>query len=179
MGGGTARERLEPLPRHRRQRLRVSQAVSQNARSGVARAGARVRDDGDRAISRSARAVWARPLFALDGRHWSRDLSAGLPEGRAVLPNDRCVLVFDKLFAIARRRTAELALEGAIEGRLRIVADLGRNLLDRLAGRFQQTRGKLQTPARQIGERRIAQIARESLRKDRARRAGLGGQGFE
>src|SRR5690606_28029528 len=65
--------------------------------------------------------------------------------------------------AVLRRRLLEAALERAVEGRFRLVADLGRDLEHAAARRPQRFGPELEAPVRQIGHRRLPEVAREPL----------------
>src|SRR5207253_1103922 len=71
--------------------------------------------------------------------------------------------------APARRRHAELALEGAAEGAFGLVAAPLGDTDDGLAPFAQQARGEREAPARQVLHRRLAEKRREALRERRAR----------
>ena len=86
----------------------------------------------------SVRSKWRQPLFA---------------RGTLELRRRYCV-----------RRQAELALERAVERRLPLVAHLQRDGQYRFPRRFEQPRGKLQSPSCQVGQRRLAVGACRSVR---------------
>ena len=92
LGRRPAGKRLQPLPRHRRQRLCLPQALPPNQGHGLARSRPRLRHDGHRPVPRSPRAGRTRPLHALDRRRGPRLLPVGLSRRRAALPVHRRVL---------------------------------------------------------------------------------------
>src|SRR5262245_26198181 len=73
------------------------------------------------------------------------------------------------LSAVPRGRDAELTLEGPIERRLGSVADVDRNLQYGLGGGLEEARGELQSPAREICQRRLAEQLHEALTDNRPR----------
>jgi hypothetical protein len=81
LGGRTARQGVEPVPRHRRQWIDLA---------GVR---LRVRDDGDRAVPRGARRAEQGRLLAMDRRRRVGDLSLGLHHGGTALPYRRRILI--------------------------------------------------------------------------------------
>ena len=92
LGGRAARKRLQSLPWHRRQWLRVSRAPSANPAHRVARTRSGVRDDGHCTVPRGTARIRTRSILALDGRCGPCDLSLGLPDRPAALSHGRCIL---------------------------------------------------------------------------------------
>src|SRR5438045_4116387 len=72
-----------------------------------------------------------------------------------------------------RGRRAELALEGAVEGRLGLVAEPLGDLREPRAGRAKLACGEREAPFRQVLDRRLSDVVREALGQDRARAADL------
>ena len=64
-------------------------------------------------------------------------------------------------------------LEGAVEGRLQLVADVGAGLGDADAGEFQPAGRQLHAPASEIVHRRCPDALGEAVGKGRAREAGF------
>ena len=61
-----------------------------------------------------------------------------------------------------------MARDGAVEGVAGAVADLARDLLDGLRLVLEPMGGKVHSPARQVGERGLANGLREASRQSRA-----------
>ena len=89
-------------------------------------------------------------------------MSAGLVGGYAFI-----------VAAVSAWRLSELTLEGAIEGRLRIISHLGGDFRDPARGLFQRSRRHLKPPASQIRHGRLGEIPSEALHQGGPRNTHL------